>query len=278
MTHCFPFKLVCGWVGIFCLLLILSPVQTLAQTNCEDATQIIRLAERDLSNRTYERAINRLLDARDICPAKKTQINALIKKAFQQIEGEKRSAKQAQQQAEQERIIALAARQKADSTLRIANRVLDKLYFFAGRFGLTIKDIREGYGAPLYRYGFINRKGKVVIPFAFEEATPFSLVDGFARVVFEGEKYLLDTLGQIYRSAERLADLGPETEALDLMKQGAYQLSDSLAKYQRLKVLLLPRRGMSHFREFPMAICQLDSLRYLDISGQYLQRLPEEFG
>ncbi|MEM6348188.1 MAG: hypothetical protein AAF927_30180, partial [Bacteroidota bacterium] len=122
------------WLLGICLILSTFPLR--AQTNCEDAAQIIRLAERDLANRTYERAINRLLDARDICAAKKDQVNRLIKQAFQQIEGEKRSAKQAQIESDKQQ-------KRADSSLSVAEQVLDQMYFYEGKFGLTLKDAGE---------------------------------------------------------------------------------------------------------------------------------------
>ncbi|MEL6842544.1 MAG: hypothetical protein AAFP02_04965, partial [Bacteroidota bacterium] len=133
----------------FLICCLLAPLH--AQSNCEDATQIIRLAERDLANRTYERAINRLLDARDICPAKKQQVNTLIKKAFRQIEGEKRAAealadeRKARQAVEKEKQRALAAERRADSALQVTRRVLNQMYFYEGKFGLTIKEFREEY-------------------------------------------------------------------------------------------------------------------------------------
>ncbi len=276
------------WAFMVGLLLACLPMQSLAQSNCEDATEVIRLAERDLANRSYERAINRLLDARDICPAKKEQVNRLVKKAFQQIEGEKRSAQQARINTEQGKVLALAARKKADSSLNVANRVLDQLYFFEDRFGLTVKNVAEKYNAPLYRYGYINRKGKTVIPFEYEEATPFSLEDGFARVSFKGKKYLLDTLGQRYRLAERLSELGPETKALDLQANPLASLPDSLAQFKELQILLLAVKKTIYdapdskpkpkLQAFPSVVTQLVNLKYLDLSHQAISSLPPEIG
>ncbi|MEL6652073.1 MAG: WG repeat-containing protein [Bacteroidota bacterium] len=271
-----------GWVRsksiILSLLLILICLPLHAQTNCEDATQIIRLAERDLANRTYERAINRLLDARDICPAKKTQVNALIKKAFQQIEGEKRSAKQAQEEALAQQQRAEQATRKADSSLALANKVLNQLYFYDDKFGLTYKNAAPFPPAEFYRYGYINRRGETVIPFEFEEATAFSNEDGFARVTKFGNRYLLDTLGRTYRLAESLEEITPQTEALHLRGEQMEQLGPFLAEQAELpnlKVLLLyATEEEEPLAQLPAEIDKLSQLTYLDLHGNDQISLP----
>ncbi|MFK7922813.1 MAG: WG repeat-containing protein, partial [Bacteroidia bacterium] len=197
------------------ILLILSclSLTALAQSPCEEAAQIIQLAEQDLVARNYERAINRLLDVKDICPQEGAKVNALIKKAFQQIEGEKAAAQRAQREADKQKRSAqqaqktaqaaqqesLQEKQRADSSLSVANRVLDQMYFYEEKFGLTLKNIAQERETPKYRYGYIDRQGKEVIAFEYEEATPFSHMDGFARVQIDKQKYLLDTAGVIYR-------------------------------------------------------------------------------
>lgn len=72
--------------GLICSVQFLS-----AQCERTDYQEIIRLAKEDLQNRIYQRAINRLLDARDICPDEKDAVNVLIKQAFEQIEEEKQA-------------------------------------------------------------------------------------------------------------------------------------------------------------------------------------------
>ncbi len=258
---------------IFLFLACLS-LSAFAQSNCEDAAEIIRLAERDLANRTYERAINRLLDARDNCAAKKEQVNRLIKKAFQQIEGEKRSAQQAQKETQQEK-------QRADSSLLVANKVLSQLYFYNDRFGLTLKDVRKEFDDPLkYRYGYIDRKGNPLIAFEFEEATPFSNLDGFARVKKEGQKYLLDTTGVIYRLAESLAELDEQTEALDLHENLTEGIPSNIGSYPKLRALLLYQTGdkQGPIKSLPASFSLLSQLRHLDLRNNQLTSLEASFG
>ncbi|MEL6592720.1 MAG: WG repeat-containing protein, partial [Bacteroidota bacterium] len=235
-----------------------------------------------LANRTYERAINRLLDARDICPAKKTQVNALIKKAFQQIEGEKRAAealadeRKARQAVEKEKQRALDAERRADSALQVTRRVLNQMYFYEGKFGLTVKNVAKAYDLPKYRFGYIDRMGREVIPFRFEKATAFSTIDGFARVEIDKQAYLLDTTGTVYRLAESLDALNDETEALDLHENPPKNLPDSIGRFQKLKVLLY--YGSSTKTSLPESIGSLINLVYLDLSRLQLSSLPESFG
>ncbi|MEL6652072.1 MAG: leucine-rich repeat domain-containing protein, partial [Bacteroidota bacterium] len=280
-----------GWVLVkqmstitFLICCLLAPLH--AQSNCEDATQIIRLAERDLANRTYERAINRLLDARDICPAKKQQVNTLIKKAFRQIEGEKRAAealadeRKARQAVEKEKQRALAAERRADSALQVTRRVLNQMYFYEGKFGLTIKEFREEYEEFRieYRYGYIDRNGETVIPFQFEEATPFSTKDGFARVSINQRRYLLDTLGRTYLLAESLSELTVETQALDLTAQIPRSLPSDIGRYQQLEILLLGTDGGQQLEALPASFVNLEKLRYLNLQNHAISQLPADFG
>ena len=62
-----------------------------ASAQCErnEYPIIIQLAKEDMANRNYQRCIERLLDARDICPDEKEEVNRLIQQAFTQIEREK---------------------------------------------------------------------------------------------------------------------------------------------------------------------------------------------
>ncbi|MEM6348187.1 MAG: WG repeat-containing protein [Bacteroidota bacterium] len=259
----------------YLLIALLSwPLLIQAQSNCEDAAQIIRLAERDLANRTYERAINRLLDARDICAAKKDQVNRLIKQAFQQIEGEKRSAKQAQIESDKQQ-------KRADSSLSVAEQVLDQMYFYEGKFGLTLKKI-DSVESPFddgYRYGFIDRSGKTMIPFEFEKASAFSSYDGFARVSKNQKKYLLDTAGELYLLAESFDELRPEIEALDLRKVPIEALPENIGDYSKLEVLILPNLyQIPGLLSLPNSISKLTQLKYLNLLGNSLSALPSSFG
>lgn len=232
-----------------CLLLILN------LTLSAQCDRIIQLGQEALAAREYQLAIERLLDANDACPGRRTQINQLIKEAFAQIEGEK---------------------QKADSALAVANRVLDQLYFYEGKFGLTLKNVGSN-STPKYRYGFIDRKGNEVIAFEFEEATPFSVNDGFARVKQGGKKYLLNRVGTRYLLAESLAELTSDTEALDLHESRPDRLPEEIGDFSKLKIMLLyaDYADEGKLSTLPESIGQLRQLQKLFLSRNQLSALPE---
>lgn len=257
--------------GIFLLSLLLwTPMRLQAQCERSEYKIILPLIEQDLAARNYERAINRLLYARDICPDEKEQINRIIRKAFMQIEQEKITA---------------------DSALEVASRVLEQMYFYADKFGLTLKEI-DYDGSGKYRYGFIDRQGQEVIDFKFEEASPFDKYDGFARVRMAGKKYLLDTTGTTYLLAERFEELRLETVALDIheIADVVDSFPDDLGVYKNLRIILaygklekgpddmfpsVPTGMISHL---PASIIELSNLSILDLSNNRLVSLPKRFG
>ena len=274
-----------------CLLIVcgLLPAALTAQCERNEYRVIISLAQQDLAARNYQLTINRLLDARDICPDEKDAVNALIKQAFEQIEGEKRAVEREKARADSALAVSEWQRQRADSilyfvakerdradsALAISERVLGQLYFYGDKFGLTLKNIGQDQNQnPIYRYGYIDREGNQVIPFEYEEAAPFNRANGFARVKKGGKKYLLDTTGVAYLLAERLADLRPETEALDLHESLPNRLPKNLGEFEQLKVI------WAHW-EFPAVLERLMSIDELPLgffSKGTLQRLPASMG
>lgn len=247
------------------LFLICLPYLLPAQCERAEYRTIIQLVQEDLDNRKYQRAINRLLYVRDICPDEKTDINNLIKQAFDQIEDEKAAVER--------------ERARADSALDVARRVLNQMYFYQGKYGLSLKDVGGGN----FKYGFINRDGRELIRFKFDLAEPFSQMDGFARVKINEEKYLLDTMGTTYRLAESLEELkSREVEALDLTKTPWDSLPEDIGKYKDLKILLLGRRYVyttgKPLKRLPPSFTQLTKLQYLDLNYAQLRYLPEDFG
>lgn len=199
------------------LLVILSTIPLLSFGQCN---VLIERAEQDIQTRLYQEAINKLLLLQKECPAKRDQISRLIQKTFRLIKEERDRATHAEELANEEKRKAENERQRADSlaltafdekrkadsafqeaslNLEIANQILSQLYFYQDKFGLSLKNIAPRSDTSIYRYGFINKAGEEVIPFQFEESTPF-LNDGYARVKQSGveEELLLDTAGVVY--------------------------------------------------------------------------------
>lgn len=203
---------------------------------------LIELSKEAFEARDYQLAIERLLDTRDNCPGEKEVVNGLITKAFEQIEEEKNTV----------------------------DRVLDQMYFYEEKFGLTLKEVGNEY-----YYGFIDKKGNEVIPFEFNEATPFSRYDGFSRVKKGNTKYLLDTTGTTYLLAENLDELTFKTEALNLSKE----FPENIGDYQNLKILMAYDLDKgSRLKELPSSFFRLYKLKHVNLSGNQLGQLPKEIG
>ncbi|MEM7374384.1 MAG: WG repeat-containing protein [Bacteroidota bacterium] len=269
-------------------ILSLASVHVLpAQCDRSQYTIIIPLVEQDLENREYESAIQRLLDVRDICPEEKDEINALIKRTFSLIEGEKKQAESARTRAElsesqartsEKRALASETRareaeRKADSALQVANRVLDQMYFYKNRFGMTLKEVNN-----VHKFGFIDKTGHEVIPFVYEEATPFSIDDGYARVKKKGILYLLDTALVHYPLANGFKELTKETIALVYPYNPfghSGKIPEKIAAYPQLEILIAYASGTT---KLPNSFTRLSNLKRLDLSWNFIEVLPESFG
>ncbi|MEM6262795.1 MAG: leucine-rich repeat domain-containing protein [Bacteroidota bacterium] len=233
-----------------CWLII--PLLTFGQ--CES---LIQRAQQDIDNRLYQPAITKLLLLQEECPANRQEIGDLIQLTFNLIEGE---------------------RNRADSALEVAQRVLDALYFYEGKFALSVKEVENGVSYEK-KYGFINKQGKVVIPYEFDGATPFSDRDGFSRVKKEGQSYLLDTTGNIYILATSLEALDTTTEALDLHTSRPKSLPENIGDYPNLKFLLAygDREQKGKLTTLPTSIGKLKNLEVLDLAYNRITHLPESF-
>ncbi len=67
-------------LSLGCLFLL--PLTLSAQCERGEYRIIIRLVQEDLEARDYQNAIERLLDARDICPDERVKLNGMIKCIF----------------------------------------------------------------------------------------------------------------------------------------------------------------------------------------------------
>lgn len=192
------------------------------------------------------------------------------------------------QVAELEKINANQARQKADSALRIANRVLDQMYFYEGKYGLTLKQVDYRH----MKYGFIDRAGNEVLPFVFDEASPFASTDGgwafatkgYAKVTKNGQQYLLDTLGNTLHFTDRFEDLHPMSGVLFHRGVLNDQQFRTICGHQRLVMVeivpptekgrLLKRGKLTNLHE---DIHHLGQLQTLKLVGNQIKSLPPSF-
>lgn len=215
--------------------LLLTLTLFLPLTLAAQCDQLISRAERDIDQRLYQDAIKKLLLLQEECPRSRERIGKLIQRTFALITEEKKwadsaftEAEKQRQRAEEEKLNAQRQTHKADSALEVANRVLDQMYFYEGKFGLTLKDIGSSqasfspFNKAIYKFGYINKKGEAVLPFKYDEAFPFmgdsasfsSPFRGFAKVKIDNRKFLLDTSGTVFSLAEHYGEFNNSTEAI----------------------------------------------------------------
>jgi len=187
--------------------------------DCLTCPCIIELGDKYTQKREYANAID-MYNAATACDINlKDEVNQKIKIVFKKIERERDNAvaaerravkaeekvaealKQAQvseQNAIDERNKAKIAeseaqkqKKNAEEQVRIAKEktenlqvVLDALYFFEDSLALAYKKYKG--------FGFINKEGKVLIDYKYDEVLPFNN-RGYAKVKRDDIDYLIDT-------------------------------------------------------------------------------------
>lgn len=151
---------------IIILILMLIPSFTWAQ-QCRDYACVIAKVEKLMkqTQKDYKAILDNLDSAEGYPDSKAEQIRGLRRRVFVLIENEKNEAKKARDEAKKEKDRAdLKTKEteqallKSDSLFKVvenqkrkAQAVLDKIYFYDGKFGLAYSGGENG------RYGFIDK-------------------------------------------------------------------------------------------------------------------------
>lgn len=249
---------------------LLMPLRLMGQ--CHILESYEQLAEFQFQTGYYKGLITMLDSAKVKCPEKMEEIMEKTIAAFNRIDAEIKSGRRDE---------------IANSPFFAENRnaiLSDKrAFFYNQKFGLMLRQVKLR-DKLVYRYGYINPKGEVLIPFEFEQASPFDHVDGYARVVYQGDDYLLDTTGTRYLLANSIDALRPETQALDLRNQNFETLPEKIGDYPSLEILLAYYdNGTFNLRDgnmtsLPASIGKLKHLTVLSVYNHQLKTLPPEIG
>ncbi|MEI7526867.1 MAG: leucine-rich repeat domain-containing protein, partial [Mariniphaga sp.] len=250
--------------------------------------ELIKEGDRFLSVKVpdYQKAMNSYSAAMTACKDKMPEVQKKIIVLFNNINDLKKSADAARLQAETERQNTLREQLRADSALKIANNIIDKLYFYEGKYALAgIRDILT-YDYPSsgssvvetftpVRYGYINKMGKEVIQFKYDDASPFDFNNGFARVKLNGMSFLIDTTGaKEFLLSEDTNLIWKNTEAVDLRKRNLQKFPEQLINRPNLKIIFLSDNLLE---KIPKEISTLsDHLIFLDLSHNNINSLPTE--
>jgi Leucine rich repeat/WG containing repeat len=232
--------------------------------------------------------------------AQKAQIEAekqknIAQKALIESENAKKATDEALKQVEIEKNTAVTAEEKTQE-------VLDNIFFYDDKFGLATQVDLNITDSRQLKYGFIDRQLKIKIPFIYEEAVSFDEY-GFAKVKKNGTYFLIDTFGTEYQLAtDRDIVLADDSMVTAIDLRGAYDfariatifqsfqhkhikiliiggsinkypnLVDSIATLASLEYLCLN----SDIENFPLELCKLIKLKYLNLKGNKIEKIPSQ--
>ncbi|MFN0214103.1 MAG: leucine-rich repeat domain-containing protein [Saprospiraceae bacterium] len=267
---------------LFTLLFLLASAAELRAQACNfDNLMREGKAFLDKKKPEYRRALYKFNAARTCDPNQSAVVDKEVDRLFGMIEGERDKvivalaeterarlrADTALLLAETEKKNAFAAKETALAAEKKVTDVLDKIYFYDGRFGLA-------FDKGSYRYGFIDKSLTTKIVFKYGEAQPFDWT-GFAKVKKDADYFFIDTLGNEYHLATELNQLSSKITALDLRRKKLAEIPDTVLKSTPLKILLL---SGNQLQTLPAQIGELKSLHSLNLSGNLLQSLPAQIG
>ncbi|MCP4443440.1 MAG: WG repeat-containing protein [Aureispira sp.] len=195
---------------ILTTLLLLSYQSFAQQCSANDCPCFMKTGDRYIKKKNYKKAIFNYLVARDCDPKLGPTIEKKLNNVFSTIEKQKTALAKTLKEVEKEQ-----AKNK---------QIINAFYFYDDKFALAYKNSK---------YGFINKKGEVVIEYKYTEALPFNRNTGLAKVniknveKFDPEalelddedaeksiqkevKMLINIFGEEFLLAESLKELTPE--------------------------------------------------------------------
>ncbi|MFN8258172.1 MAG: WG repeat-containing protein [Bacteroidales bacterium] len=150
--------------------------------------------------------------------------------------------------------------------LKQSKEILESIYFYDNKFALACKD---------GKFGFIDKNGKVLIDFRYDNAVPFDIYTGFARAAIGKTNYLLDSTGREYLLSETSKGLAADIEAIDLSRNQLTEIPKEIFNCHHLKILIISHNNL---KKIPLEINRLKELVFLDLSGNALLGLSADIG
>ena len=263
-------------------------ISLMASSQCDYSyRKYVKKADRELkkgNKADFKLAINSYLTAIELCRDNDKIFHQKILITFDKIESLK-------QEAIQDKIVAREAERDAKIQKKIAQnerdtnkRIIDKMYFYDGKFGLSFNG---------EKWGFIDKKGNTKIDFKYESAGVFNAY-GFARVEDNGKKLLIDTAGHNYKLAESLREVNKSTQAIiikneridlnqfldidsivyiECTKTQINTIPEDLRAWNNLKVLSLNDNELD---TIPKGLGTLNNLEVLNLSKNNISKVPIE--
>ena len=161
------------------------------------------------------------------------------------------------------------AKNETEIALTQANKLINVFYFYDDKFALA-----NNQGI----FYYIDKNGdKIEKLGTWRKAEQFDYFSGFAKVVGDQDTkmYALDTLGNIYRYTNNIAELDSSIQVLDLSGQSLFDFPKEIALFTNLIYLDLRENQLFYL---PPEIKKLSNLKELNLSGNELTILPPEIG
>jgi len=256
-------------------LFMFLPLVVISQT-CEEK---IAIAKKTKDGGDYRLALKQFNAAAADCgSAKSAEIEKQILEIYDKIEGLRNDALKAKTRAETaeknslaEKEKALAAEAETKRAFQKADKLINAFYFYSDRFALAFKN---------NQFYFIDKNGDPVSKLGrYDKSDQFDYITGFAKVITQGEDFLLDTLRNNYHLVYALADLNPNATALDLRGKQLESFPNEIFQHTQLKVLILNNGYFEKQRlTLPRAIKGLGNLQVIHLTHCHLDSLPVEIG
>lgn len=219
------------------------------QAQANECASLLDRAKKSHTKGDYADAFTKYRAVKLCAPDKAAEVDKFIEKLFADVNNERQRADD--------------ARVEAENALSTNRRIIDNIFFYAGKFGLA-------YNAG--KFGFIDKEGNTMINFDYVGARPFNEL-GFAWAAQQGigreQKFWVDTAGKNYHLAENLNELTSHTQVLDLSGITLDSLPDSVFNYTNLEMILLKKTeyipsGMGKLHRLKLFSCEectMDSLQ-----------------
>jgi Leucine-rich repeat (LRR) protein len=156
---------------------------------------------------------------------------------------------------------------------------MKKIFFFLVCFFFLVTSYAQRFREQSKdgKFYFADSKGNKIIKLGeWDEIEHFIKGgNGFTKVWKNQKEYYLDTIGNFYRVAYRLADLNPEIKALDLTEAWLDSFPTKILEHSQLEVVIFT---LNIIKKIPAEINQMNNLKVFYPQYCYLEALPVEIG
>jgi len=251
---------------IIILLALITQTITAQTKSCFEG--VLESAKTDYYNKDYFKALQKLNAIETACSTIET-ISKSQKLVLQQwrdsiaigIENMVEEVKAEKERSDSLLLVAEKEKLRADSALNIANTIVDAMYFYDDNYALAFNG---------EKFGYINKKGEVMIDYEFDEAEMFNENTGYAKVKKTNKDYIIDTLGNSYLLITDLKKINTQVQAI-IINNNLRRIPKKILKQKNLVYLDLSK---NYIKEIPEDLKNLKKLKLLNLSENQISKVP----